>query len=265
MEKLRSFSIKPTRFLVFSFTISFSVVFLIFFSIWVIRVTPSVHQETHFNFRSGLKPLTVQTLTGFSTNSSASEVKSAIFADTQFRESVNTSEIATVSSFGEIQKKGSEHNVTDAANGTFAGFSADSSVNHLINSVLIATHHKRPENTSGFGKGLVYEEKGIESEVSGKEIYIDEAINGNSLITQEHISDSSPGKVEVLRKVRIPEKSKSLCDVTKGKWVFDENYPLYTNASCPFIDEGFNCQTNGRLDKDYMKWRWQPQDCDVPR
>ncbi|GFQ01561.1 protein trichome birefringence-like 6 [Phtheirospermum japonicum] len=30
-------------------------------------------------------------------------------------------------------------------------------------------------------------------------------------------------------------------------------------------DEGFNCQSNGRLDKDYMKWRWQPQDCDIPR
>ncbi|GFQ01562.1 protein trichome birefringence-like 6 [Phtheirospermum japonicum] len=31
------------------------------------------------------------------------------------------------------------------------------------------------------------------------------------------------------------------------------------------MDEGFNCQSNGRLDKDYMKWRWQPQDCDIPR
>ncbi|GFY98658.1 similar to TRICHOME BIREFRINGENCE-LIKE 6 [Actinidia rufa] len=30
-------------------------------------------------------------------------------------------------------------------------------------------------------------------------------------------------------------------------------------------DEGFNCEGNGRLDKDYSKWRWQPQDCEIPR
>ncbi|CAI9105479.1 OLC1v1004409C1 [Oldenlandia corymbosa var. corymbosa] len=54
------------------------------------------------------------------------------------------------------------------------------------------------------------------------------------------------------------------CDLTKGKWVFDERYPLYTNKTCPYIDEGFNCVGNGRLDKDYMRWRWQPQDCNFP-
>lgn len=58
---------------------------------------------------------------------------------------------------------------------------------------------------------------------------------------------------------------KRTCDVSKGKWVFDETYPLYSNASCPYIDEGFSCQTNGRLDSDYMKWRWQPDHCDIPR
>lgn len=63
----------------------------------------------------------------------------------------------------------------------------------------------------------------------------------------------------------MQEKSKSECDVTKGKWVFDASYPLYRNTTCPFIDEGFSCETNGRLDKDYMKWRWQPRDCDIPR
>lgn len=63
----------------------------------------------------------------------------------------------------------------------------------------------------------------------------------------------------------VEDKSKVDCDITRGRWVFDESYPLYTNATCPFIDEGFNCEGNGRLNKDYMKWRWQPQDCDIPR
>ncbi|ONH94020.1 hypothetical protein PRUPE_8G266400 [Prunus persica] len=56
------------------------------------------------------------------------------------------------------------------------------------------------------------------------------------------------------------------CDFsTRGRWVYDKSYPLYTNRSCPFIFEGFDCQGNGRSDKDYMRWRWQPQDCDIPR
>lgn len=55
------------------------------------------------------------------------------------------------------------------------------------------------------------------------------------------------------------------CDLGKGRWVYDESYPLYTNWSCPFIDEGFNCGGNGRPDNRYMKWRWQPQDCQIPR
>ncbi|GKE14570.1 trichome birefringence-like protein 6, partial [Tanacetum coccineum] len=38
-----------------------------------------------------------------------------------------------------------------------------------------------------------------------------------------------------------------------------------TSGTCSFIDEGFNCEGNGRLDKDYINWRWKPHDCDIPR
>lgn len=80
-------------------------------------------------------------------------------------------------------------------------------------------------------------------------------------------SDSSEGEREEHSSIQISveDKSRVDCDVTKGRWVFDESYPLYTNATCPFIDEGFSCESNGRLDKGYMKWRWQPQDCSIPR
>nr|KAJ0226801.1 hypothetical protein LSAT_V11C100048330 [Lactuca sativa] len=61
------------------------------------------------------------------------------------------------------------------------------------------------------------------------------------------------------------EKGETVCDVTKGKWVYDESYPLYSTFTCPFIDEGFNYEANGILDKDYMKWRWKPHDCYIPR
>ncbi|KAH0978209.1 hypothetical protein GBA52_027928 [Prunus armeniaca] len=55
------------------------------------------------------------------------------------------------------------------------------------------------------------------------------------------------------------------CDFTRGRWVYDKSYPLYANGSCPFIEKSFNCQGNGRLDENFMKWRWQPEDCDIPR
>ncbi|CAA6654141.1 unnamed protein product [Spirodela intermedia] len=55
------------------------------------------------------------------------------------------------------------------------------------------------------------------------------------------------------------------CDLFKGKWVWDESYPLYNSTDCPFIDGGFRCEENGRPDNNYTKWRWQPAHCDMPR
>lgn len=57
-------------------------------------------------------------------------------------------------------------------------------------------------------------------------------------------------------------ESKS-CDYFEGSWVYGESYPLYNASSCPFI--GFNCLNNGRPDHDYLKYRWKPNACDLPR
>lgn len=79
------------------------------------------------------------------------------------------------------------------------------------------------------------------------------------------IAGSLVGNTQVAGLNKIEQKRVEGCDLTKGYWVYDESYPLYSKDSCPFIDEGFDCEGNGRLDRNYSKWRWQPKGCDLPR
>lgn len=60
-------------------------------------------------------------------------------------------------------------------------------------------------------------------------------------------------------------ESTSVCDVSDGSWVLDDGYPLYNASECPFAEQGFNCLGNGRTDEEYLKWRWKPKNCAVPK
>ncbi|KAK7363513.1 hypothetical protein VNO77_05657 [Canavalia gladiata] len=55
------------------------------------------------------------------------------------------------------------------------------------------------------------------------------------------------------------------CDIFDGTWVHDDAEPLYQHGSCPFLDDTFNCFKNGRSDLDYVKYRWKPHGCHIPR
>ncbi|XP_022746984.1 protein trichome birefringence-like 8 [Durio zibethinus] len=56
------------------------------------------------------------------------------------------------------------------------------------------------------------------------------------------------------------------CDYSHGRWVRDENFPIQLyDEYCPFLDPGFRCAQNGRKDVEFLKWRWQPDGCDLPR
>lgn len=61
--------------------------------------------------------------------------------------------------------------------------------------------------------------------------------------------------------VSIDEKH---CDIFTGEWVPDRNAPYYTNKTCWAIHEHQNCIKYGKPDTGYMKWRWKPDDCDLP-
>ncbi|KAH9730779.1 protein trichome birefringence-like 6 [Citrus sinensis] len=257
MERQRSFSLKSTRFVVFSFTITSSIIFLTFFSFRVIKFTPFINQETHFQLSKpavnvSLKPLTVQTLTGSRRNFTAPNAKNLILIDTPVNKLDKTSGFSNLSVSGDIQK---EKNDTQAP---------------------------KDEASKGDGLNVTSLSRGEESvpapsliEVQSNERLQEKKIGAASVekielpsdqqIKKENVRAASVQKVERASNKRIEEKKTRDCDITNGRWAYDESYPLYTNTTCPFIDEGFNCMSNGRLDKHYIKWKWQPHDCDIPR
>ncbi|KAI4295064.1 hypothetical protein MLD38_040672 [Melastoma candidum] len=63
---------------------------------------------------------------------------------------------------------------------------------------------------------------------------------------------------------RHDPKETTTCDLSTGKWVFDKSYPLY-DSDCPYLSTAVTCQSNGRPDSDYEKWRWKPTSCSLPR
>lgn len=82
--------------------------------------------------------------------------------------------------------------------------------------------------------------------------------NAATNLGSENVSDSGPKKA-------MGEFSDK-CNIFNGGWVRDEReVPFYPAGSCPYIDNDFNCHQNGRPDNDFLRWRWQPNDCNIPR
>lgn len=67
------------------------------------------------------------------------------------------------------------------------------------------------------------------------------------------------------KKVDFMSENGGGCNLFEGEWIWDDTYPLYQSRDCRFLDDGFKCTENGRPDKFYTKWRWEPEDCNLPR
>ncbi|KAJ8749761.1 hypothetical protein K2173_012312 [Erythroxylum novogranatense] len=63
----------------------------------------------------------------------------------------------------------------------------------------------------------------------------------------------------------IIQGNQSSCALFAGTWVRDDSYPMYQSSNCPIIDPRFNCRMSGRPDSDYLKYKWKPLNCELPR
>ncbi|XP_057491433.1 protein trichome birefringence-like 19 [Actinidia eriantha] len=54
------------------------------------------------------------------------------------------------------------------------------------------------------------------------------------------------------------------CDIFSGNWVPYPKGAYYTNETKCVIDDRQNCMKFGRPDIEFKKWRWKPDECDLP-
>ncbi|KAL8050504.1 hypothetical protein ABFX02_06G086500 [Erythranthe guttata] len=72
-------------------------------------------------------------------------------------------------------------------------------------------------------------------------------------------------KDDEVNMVQTRHSSLHNCDFTKGKWVSDQTYPLYSAATCPYLSSAVSCRRNGRPDSHYENFKWVPDSCSIPR
>ncbi|KAM1700498.1 hypothetical protein ACFX15_030770 [Malus domestica] len=294
MKRQLSFSSKSsatriTRPLVFYFSIPFSIFFLSFVIIWVNKTAPPNSlpvQETsrclRFNTTSSpvssfiaavVPPVPSSAETNLTTGNSNSNI-SAVTSDDSLPPKDSTLKLAAnplsapenASSFSGTNSLVSgmqrKENETDDDEQDRGGGELDG--NELKTEEQSAAAVAVEQNITPWNKSEE-QNAALTNGVKGKNVPLtNETEEQNAALSEKQIERS--GGLLVEEDMSITKLGGSCDYSTKGRWIKDNNsYPLYTYRSCSFIEKGFNCEGNGRLDTDFMKWRWQPEDCGIPR
>ncbi|KAK7316234.1 hypothetical protein VNO77_35098 [Canavalia gladiata] len=53
------------------------------------------------------------------------------------------------------------------------------------------------------------------------------------------------------------------CEIVSGKWIHYPEGPYY-NETCHWMIDAQNCMKLGRPDREYLHWRWKPDECELP-
>ncbi|KAJ4960120.1 hypothetical protein NE237_020030 [Protea cynaroides] len=77
--------------------------------------------------------------------------------------------------------------------------------------------------------------------------------------------DLNPTKILIRPNNNDAGGNQEYCDLFKGRWIPDLNASLYTNRSCRTMPDSKNCGKYGRMDVDFLQWRWKPDGCDLLR
>ncbi|CAN0917064.1 Protein trichome birefringence-like 19 [Linum grandiflorum] len=85
-------------------------------------------------------------------------------------------------------------------------------------------------------------------------------ITAITLIPLSIVFKSSPS--QLLSSVTSSKEKE--CNIFRGNWVPYPKGPNYTSEQCPFIVPHNNCIRSGRLDTQFMNWRWRPMGCELP-
>ncbi|KAM1058250.1 hypothetical protein EV2_032337 [Malus domestica] len=294
MKRQLSFSSKSsatriTRPLVFYFSIPFSIFFLSFVIIWVNKTAPPnslpVQQTSRclrFNTTSSpvssliaavVPPVPSSAETNLTTGNSNSNI-SAVTSDDSLPPKDSTLKLAAnplsapenASSFSGTNSLVSgmqrKENETDDDEQDRRGGELDG--NELKTEEQSAAAVAVEQNITPWNKSEE-QNAALTNGVKGKNVPLtNETEEQNAALSEKQIERS--GGLLVEEDMSITKLGGSCDYSTKGRWIKDNNsYPLYTYRSCLFIEKGFNCEGNGRLDTDFMKWRWQPEDCGIPR
>lgn len=98
----------------------------------------------------------------------------------------------------------------------------------------------------------------------GSDLIIAGGINSKSeeITSKRQRAGDSDIEVNMIRS-NTSEGSKK-CDLFTGEWVPNAEGPYYTNTTCDAIQEHQNCMKFGRPDTGFLKWRWKPDECELP-